>query len=94
MTTSIRTMLVACGLAVAASASPAWALSTISGTVDGLDGRNIAVGGHRYTIGPDTDVVDRGGHRLAATELVRGTPVELDIGDDGDLAAIRATLVR
>jgi len=59
----IRTIIAAGGLA-AAVVTPAWALMTITGTVDALDVPRVTVAGQRYTITPDTDVVDRGGHRL------------------------------
>jgi hypothetical protein len=64
------------------------------GTVDSLRPPQIVVSGQPYTIDKETELLDRGGHRIALSELVPGTPVELEVDDEGTLVAIRATLVR
>jgi hypothetical protein len=64
------------------------------GTVDSLKPPQIVVSGHPYTIDAETELLDRGGHRVALSEIVPGTPVELEVDDEGTLVAIRATLVR
>jgi hypothetical protein len=76
------------------AATSVHAATTASGTVDACDGKQVTVGGARYAITRDTELLDKGGHRIPASDLVPGTPVDLEIGDDGDLVAVRATLVR
>ena len=68
--------------------------SARQGTVDSLRPPQIVVSGQPYTIDKETELLDRGGHRIALSELVPGTPVELEVDDEGTLVAIRATLVR
>jgi hypothetical protein len=70
------------------------AATTTSGTVDSSDPAQVTVAGRRYAIDSDTELLDRGGHRIPVTELVPGTAVDLEIGDDGDLVSVRANLVR
>jgi hypothetical protein len=77
-------------LLVAASAH---ATPTV-GIVESLIFPQLTVSGHRYTIEPETELIDRGGHRIALTELIPGTPVELDVDDEGTLGVVKATLVR
>jgi hypothetical protein len=95
---TLRTMLfmAALGALVASVVAPvaALALSKVAGTVSASDPSSVTVSGHRYVIDTDTEIIDRGGRRVAMKELVPGTPVELDIGDDGNLAVLRATLAR
>jgi hypothetical protein len=64
------------------------------GTVDSLKPPQLVVSGQPYTIDAETELLDRGGHRIALSELVPGTPVELEVDDEGTLVAVRATLVR
>lgn len=72
----------------------AHAVTTVQGTVESSDPTQVTVSGHRYAFDADTDILDRGGSRIAVKELVPGTPVELEIGDEGNLAVLHATLVR
>jgi hypothetical protein len=95
--TLMRTMLSAVFFSlVALLMAPvgAHALTTTSGTVSASDPSGVTVSGQRYVIDADTEILDRGGHRVAVKELVPGTPVELEIGDDGNLTVVHATLVR
>jgi Domain of unknown function (DUF5666) len=79
------------GLALVA---PSVHATPMSGTVEAVDPQQITVSGKRYKIEPETELIDRGGHRIGLTELVPGTPVELDIDDEGTLGVVKATLVR
>jgi hypothetical protein len=72
----------------------AHAATTKIGTVDSSDPSQVVVSGQRYLIDADSELLDRGGSRIAVKELVPGTPVELEIGDDGNLAVLHATLAR
>ena len=72
----------------------ACALTTVTGTVTASDASSVTVSGQSYNVDSNTQVVDRGGQRVAMKEIVPGTAVELEIGDDGDLAVLRAALVR
>lgn len=89
----MRTIVALLALVLSTAVS-AYAITATRGTVDANDESHVTVSGQRYPIGPDTELLDGGGHRVAVKELVPGTPVELEIGDDGDLTVLRAKLIR
>jgi hypothetical protein len=86
--------LLALTLLLARGAAPVGAAETRSGTVESAGDARVTVSGRTFTIDRDTELLDRGGHRIAVKELVPGTPVDLDIDDDGNLVSVHATLVR
>ena len=89
----MRTLLPMLLLGLALVAPSAYA-ATRQGTVDRVDPPHLTVSGQRYTIEPETELLDRGGHRIALQEITPGTPVELEVDDEGTLVALKATLVR
>jgi hypothetical protein len=88
----LRTMLpmLALGLLLA-SPSPA---ETLRGTVDAADPTQVTVSGRKFRIEPESELLDAGGSRIAVGELVSGTPVELELDDQGALLTLHARLVR
>ena len=80
-------------LALSLTSAPAYA-EWRSGTISAVDERSLIVAGVAYRLDAKTQLVDLGGARVAPHELRPGTPVELEIGDDGTLVKVRATLVR
>lgn len=95
MRTTMRTIVVVATLALAlGTALPAGADQQRSGIVEAVDAERVTVSGRSYTIDAETELVDRGGARIAPHELVPGTPAELDLDDDGRLITLRAALVR
>ncbi len=64
------------------------------GTVESVTPAQLTVSGQHYKIEPETELLDRGGHRIALSELIPGTPVELEVDDEGTLVAVKATLAR
>ncbi len=89
----MRTTLSLFVLGLILVATPLYA-ATRTGTIDTLDAPQLTVSGQRYTIRPDTELLDQGGHRVAPGELKPGTRVELEVDDEGTLVALKATLVR
>ena len=90
----MRTILSLLAFVAVLSVPSVHAATTTSGTVDSSDPAQITVAGNRYAIDADTELLDRGGHRIPVTEIVPGTAVELEIGDDANLVSVRANLVR
>jgi len=74
--------------AAAAQATPTF------GTIESISPPVITVAGQRYTIEKETELLDRGGHTIQMSDLVPGTPVEIDVDDEGTVGYVKATLVR
>jgi len=89
----MRTVLSMLVLGVVLGATSAHATPTY-GTVESVSPPQITVSGQRYTIEPETELLDRGGQRIQMSDLVPGTPVEIDVDDEGTVGYVKATLVR
>ncbi|MBI3770914.1 MAG: hypothetical protein HY271_20785 [Deltaproteobacteria bacterium] len=90
----MRKMLPVLSLALLLATTAARAAEQRSGAVESADATQVKVAGKTYAIERETQLVDCDGQRIAPNELKPGTPVDLDIDDDGRLATLRATLVR
>jgi hypothetical protein len=94
MRIAMRTFLSMLVLGVTLAAAALAYASARHGTVDSVSPPHLTVSGQQYTMDAGTELLDRGGHRIALSELIPGTPVELEVDDEGTLVAVRATLVR
>jgi hypothetical protein len=83
--------LLAFGLTLGAAS--AYATPTY-GTVEAVSAKQLTVSGHRYTLDSETELLDRGGERIQLSEIVPGTPVEIDVDDEGNVGYVKATLAR
>src|SRR5262249_49345988 len=90
---SMRTLLSMLVLGTALVATSAHATPTF-GTVDSVRPPQITVSGRSYTIEAETELLDRGGHRIQLSEIIPGTPVEIDVDDEGTVGYVKATLAR
>lgn len=75
-------------------AGTAHAITTLAGFVQASDPSQVTVSGQRYPIDADSELLDRGGQRISTKELIPGTQVDLEIGDDGNLTVLHAYIVR
>lgn len=82
------------GLALLAALHGGAAVAGVTGTVTEVTKHEVTVNGVRYRIEHDTTLEDQNGRAIALPEIRPGTPVELELDDEGDLGVIRATVVR
>jgi acetamidase/formamidase len=87
-------MIMAAALFLAA-AVPAQADPLLKGTVQAIDPQRIVVDGvaHRLDSTTTFEVMPQGG-RLDPAQIVPGTTVYLEIGDNGRVTAVRALVAR
>jgi predicted S18 family serine protease len=91
----MRSRALAAGLLLAALlAAPAAAQTGFTGVVTATAGDVVQIDGVRYVITAETVLESPGGDRVAPHELVPGTRVEVEVGEDGRLLLLRADLVR
>jgi hypothetical protein len=70
------------------------ACATVAGVVTQVTKRDITVSGAVYKVGDGIEVQDMTGHPITWPELRPGVAVELEFDDEGNLALIRAAVVR
>ena len=91
MRTLLSVLVVGIGIVLGASAAHA---TPRFGTIESVSPPQITVAGERYTIEKETELLDRGGNSIRMSDLVPGTPVEIDVDDEGTVGYVKATLVR
>ena len=91
-TLRIGRTVVALVVAIGLVGSTAWA--GVSGTATAMSPHEITVAGVVYRIEKTTSIETPSGERIAPGEIRPGTPVELELDEQGLLTTIRANVVR
>ena len=91
-TSRIGSRLAALVSAMVLVGSTAWA--GVSGTATAMSPHEITVAGAVYRIERTTSIETLAGEQIAPSEIRPGTPVELELDEQGFLTTIRATVVR
>lgn len=89
----MRTLLSLLVFGAVLGAASAYATPTF-GTVESVTPTQIVASGQRYPLDSETELLDRGGHRIRLSEIIPGTPVEIDVDDEGNVGYVKATLAR
>jgi hypothetical protein len=66
----------------------------VDGVLTAVDGATVTVDGSQFVVTDATVCEDQTGGRVALEELRPGTSVSIEIGDDGELALLKADLLR